>query len=832
MSPRFLPVSLASLALATTAAWFAPTPAQADPCHHKPAVEKCLRQGGDLLTCSCLNGGPCDGALFTIACGHGCDELGRFDGNNTPVDISIDFFDGAGKLLYRDDGAFAIARDGHDGGVVVMATGNLERIEFEQWFHGPKAPLAETAGLTLKVYNEDAKGKRRLVVAGPNVVYAHALYADRCGSVAVPKGQLTPEDESARAIAAEAALQAQITQEIADRAAGDASLDGQLQQLSADLHAEVLRASGVEQQLLQDLSVKLGDFQTRQSALELALSDEAAARKLGDRDTLAAANLYADNALAAEITRAQNAETSLLTTINQVSSSLNAEAARAQSAESTLTASVAGVNNALSAEVTRAQAAEASMLAGLGQAGADLASEVARAKSTEALIYNTVNGVANTVAIETANRESADNALINAITGVQNNLALHQFTLGSPGVPNNPANPVDWGQIKNIPPGLLLGGAGIVSLNNSSSPNQTLSVGNAGLSPGWSTAGGVHTLNLPIASPSATGVINGGSNLFVQNQSAAAQAASFYIASADLVRTARVENTAGAGYAFQAVNTTAAGLGGGGGIFGDTSQYWGVGIHGHHGHPSGTGVYGAGQGMYGVSLATGSGGAFSGYDTGLFAYASTPSVGQAIYTNLDGFVTRVNYWSGTIQYKIQGVGTVSTLVKDTNERTVVMHAPETPEIYLQDFGQAQLVNGRAHVELDPAFAKNVTISPRHPMRVFIQLEDNEDIRGVVVKNKTDHGFDVVELGGGRSNTPFQWQITCNRADEDFGNGRVSRNADARFEPAADAIPQIAPGGSGDAPRTGATPSSGPPASASASSTGGVLGRVLSAIAPR
>jgi hypothetical protein len=54
---------------------------------------------------------------------------------------------------------------------------------------------------------------------------------------------------------------------------------------------------------------------------------------------------------------------------------------------------------------------------------------------------------------------------------------------------------------------------------------------------------------------------------------------------------------------------------------------------------------------------------------------------------------------------------------------------------------------------------------------------------VVVKNKTATSFDVVEIGGGRSNQPFQWQIVANRADEVLSDGRVSRNANARFEEA-------------------------------------------------
>src|SRR5690606_6368569 len=69
----------------------------------------------------------------------------------------------------------------------------------------------------------------------------------------------------------------------------------------------------------------------------------------------------------------------------------------------------------------------------------------------------------------------------------------------------------------------------------------------------------------------------------------------------------------------------------------------------------------------------------------------------------------------------------------------------------------------------------------HPLRVFIQLEDDENIVGVVVKNKSARGFEVVERMGGRSNARFQWHVVANRADEVLPSGRISRYADIRFE---------------------------------------------------
>ena len=102
--------------------------------------------------------------------------------------------------------------------------------------------------------------------------------------------------------------------------------------------------------------------------------------------------------------------------------------------------------------------------------------------------------------------------------------------------------------------------------------------------------------------------------------------------------------------------------------------------------------------------------------------------------------------------KIEGVGTVNTTVEDVNGNLVVLSCPEAPENLFQDYGQAQLVNGKAHINIDPTFAKNITVNEKHPLRVFVQLEG--DCKGVYVENKTRNGFDVVELAGGNSNVKF------------------------------------------------------------------------------
>jgi hypothetical protein len=252
-------------------------------------------------------------------------------------------------------------------------------------------------------------------------------------------------------------------------------------------------------------------------------------------------------------------------------------------------------------------------------------------------------------------------------------------------------------------------------------------------------------------------------------------------------------NTAAANDTLYAQNTAAAGTNTGAGVVGYTAQAnpSAAGVFGQNLSANGTGTIGYGNNVLGFTLLAGSGGSFTGSNTGVYAKSTVATVGatnsEAMYTETGTGpnVVRVNAWNGGVLYKIVGTGMVSTVVRDPTHpsQSIVLHAPETPEVYFSDFGTGQLHNGRAHVQLDPRFSGNVTIDTKHPMRVFVQLESDESAHGVVVTNKTATGFDVVELEHGRSNATFQWQVTANRADEVLAGGQVSHNADIRFEPA-------------------------------------------------
>ena len=268
-------------------------------------------------------------------------------------------------------------------------------------------------------------------------------------------------------------------------------------------------------------------------------------------------------------------------------------------------------------------------------------------------------------------------------------------------------------------------------------------------------------------------------------------------------------NATGGTYGVSATGTTAAGY-----FYNSTGNYAYAGYNGYGlygfsttAYPTGAGVYGeddaGGYGVWGVDTTLASVGVNGdgnvdysegvqartettyGYPlVGWYDYnATTQSLAPMVYglNSYSGTAVMMNYYDGTTQWKITdggGGGSVGTVVKTNTGEKVRLVCPETPEIIFEDYGTGQLVNGRVHIALDPTIVKNVTISDRHPLKVFIQLEG--ECNGVYVGNKTASGFDVIELNHGASNVSFSWHIVANRADEAMNHGLVSHNADMRF----------------------------------------------------
>ena len=259
-----------------------------------------------------------------------------------------------------------------------------------------------------------------------------------------------------------------------------------------------------------------------------------------------------------------------------------------------------------------------------------------------------------------------------------------------------------------------------------------------------------------------------------------------------------------------------------------------VGVGGYNTNISGTGMIGIGNNIAGGSImANGSGVAGNGTACGIFGYGTTVASGIGIigegnnlaswttpasgagvsgqgetfgvagYGSISGGAVVNNKWggyfsflpsattysyiagrSGGLDYGILSGGAKSTMVKDENGNNRVLYCTEAPEVLFQDFGTGQLVNGIVHISMDPLFAKS--ISSENQIRVFIQLEG--DCKGVFVKNKSNNGFDVVELQGGTSNVNFTWQVVGNRANTYDSSGNLTNDySNARFPIGPDSI---------------------------------------------
>ena len=106
-------------------------------------------------------------------------------------------------------------------------------------------------------------------------------------------------------------------------------------------------------------------------------------------------------------------------------------------------------------------------------------------------------------------------------------------------------------------------------------------------------------------------------------------------------------------------------------------------------------------------------------------------------------------------------GTLKSSVKATTADgpgEVETYAVESAENWFEDAGSAQLVNGAAHVNLEPIFGQTVNTDIEY--HVFLTPDD--DCKGLYVTNKTASGFEVHELGGGRSSIAFEYRIMAKR----------------------------------------------------------------------
>lgn len=125
------------------------------------------------------------------------------------------------------------------------------------------------------------------------------------------------------------------------------------------------------------------------------------------------------------------------------------------------------------------------------------------------------------------------------------------------------------------------------------------------------------------------------------------------------------------------------------------------------------------------------------------------------------------------QYKIFGTGGVSEIIPTADHGRITLTCPESPEYWYQDYGSVQLINGKAHVDLDPILAYVIVVDKDNPLKVFCTPVDMEDFNGVTIMNRSASGFDIVELNKGKHSGEIDYQIVA-KPKTNYGAGRFAQ----------------------------------------------------------
>jgi len=248
------------------------------------------------------------------------------------------------------------------------------------------------------------------------------------------------------------------------------------------------------------------------------------------------------------------------------------------------------------------------------------------------------------------------------------------------------------------------------------------------------------------------------------------------------------QNTSGATNGVQGYNFSNTDFATGVSGVADGDQNKTFGVTGQSFSPTGTGVWGLGQGQSvtggGVGCcAVGVWGDTSSDANSAAGLVGTADEGQALFlannsstaltANILNFESSV---SNAVMLNVQAVnlnqfcnintagvlfctGAHSLVVPvDNGQRQVALHAVESPQNWFEDFGSGRLESGVGRIALDSTFAE--TIDAASDYHVFLTPEG--ECRGLYISNKSATGFEVHEVGGGRSNVAFSYRIVALR----------------------------------------------------------------------
>lgn len=156
-----------------------------------------------------------------------------------------------------------------------------------------------------------------------------------------------------------------------------------------------------------------------------------------------------------------------------------------------------------------------------------------------------------------------------------------------------------------------------------------------------------------------------------------------------------------------------------------------------------TGVYGEGSayGLAGIGDQTGTYG--GGDSQGVWGYSDS---GYAVYSEGDFHATG----------DITADGSKSAVVDTENYGKRKLYAVESSEVWFEDIGSGQLVDGEATVTIDPIFAQTVNLDKEY--HVFVQVYGDAE---VYVTDRTPTQFEV-RLREGSSDVEFSYRLVAKR----------------------------------------------------------------------
>jgi hypothetical protein len=96
------------------------------------------------------------------------------------------------------------------------------------------------------------------------------------------------------------------------------------------------------------------------------------------------------------------------------------------------------------------------------------------------------------------------------------------------------------------------------------------------------------------------------------------------------------------------------------------------------------------------------------------------------------------------------------------KRYIVFKCVESPKVTVEDWGIAELKNGKAFVGFSEEFV--ALMSDKTEYAVFLTPEG--ECNGLYVSKKEFYGFEVKELGNGKSNIRFSWQVKAVRIGDE------------------------------------------------------------------